>query len=113
MGSTPIFIVAYALLALALICFALQFVLSKKGISGKTLMYLSIGGISLSLISAVIMIFGQNAIEAGEKYVNFSYGFFLMVAFALIAASLSLMPFFAKTHFDKVKKEEALETLAE
>ncbi len=113
MGSTPIFIVAYALLVLALICFALQFALSKKEINGKTLMYLSIGGISLSLISAVIMIFGQNAIEAGEKYVNFSYGFFLMVAFALIAASLSLMPFFAKTHFDKVKKEEALETLAE
>ena len=113
MGKTPIYVVAYVLLVLALVCFIVQFVLSKKENTGKTTMYLSIGGISLSLVSAVIMIFGQNLIEANGQYVNFSYGFFLMVSFAIIAASLSLMPFFATTHFDKVKKEEALETLAE
>ena len=113
MAKTPIYIVAYALLALSLICFILVFVFSKKEGKEKLARYFSIGGMSLAGISAVLMIFGQNTIEANGQYVNLSYGFFLMIAFAILGAALSLMPIFAEKHFDKIKKEEALETQSE
>ena len=113
MAKTPIYIVAYALLALSLICFILVFVFSKKEGKEKLARYFSIGGMSLAGISAVLMIFGQNTIEANGQYVNLSYGFFLMIAFAILGAALSLMPIFAEKYFDKIKKEEALETQSE
>ena len=113
MAKTPIYIVAYALLALSLICFILVFVFSKKEDKEKLARYFSIGGMSLAGISAVLMIFGQNTIEANGQYVNLSYGFFLMIAFAILGAALSLMPIFAEKYFDKNKKEEALETQSE
>lgn len=113
MSKTPIYIVAYALLGLALICFIVQFVLSKKEGKEKICQYLSIGGMSLSVLSALLMIFGQNTIEANGKYVNLSYGFFLMISFALVATGLSLMPLLADLRLKRIKKEEALETQSE
>ena len=113
MSKTPIYIVAYALLGLALICFIVQIVLSKKEEKEKICQYLSIGGMSLSVLSAVLMIFGQNTIEANGQYVNLSYGFFLMISFALVATGLSLMPLLADLRLKRIKKEEALETQSE
>ena len=108
MAKTPIYVVTYVLLALALVCFVLEFVFLKKEGKEKVAKYLSIGGMSLAGISAVLMIAGQNVIETNGQYVNLSYGFFLMIAFAILGAALSLMPIFAEMHFNKIQKEEAL-----
>ena len=67
----------------------------------------------LSVVSAVLMIFGQLTVEANELYVNLSYGFFLMISFSLVAAGLSLMPLLADLRLKRIKKEEALETQSE
>ena len=112
MSKTPIYIVTYVLLALALICFILEFVFSKKEGKEKVTKYLTIGGMSLAGVSAVLMIVGQNTIEANGLYVNLSYGFFLMIAFAILGTAISSLPFFAEMHFNKLKKEEALEPQA-
>ena len=112
MSKTPIYIVTYVLLALALICFILEFVFSKKEGKEKVAKYLTIGGMSLAGVAAVLMIAGQNAIEANGLYVNLSYGFFMMIAFAILGVALASLPFFAEMHFKKLKKEEALEPQA-
>ena len=112
MSKTPIYIVAYVLLALALVCFILEFVFSKKEGKEKVTKYLTIGGMALAGVAAVLMIAGQNAIEANGLYVNLSYGFFMMIAFAILGVALASLPFFAEMHFNKLKKEEALEPQA-
>ena len=113
MSKTPIYIVTYVLLALALVCFIAEFVFSKKEGKEKVTKYLTIGGMALAGVAAVLMIAGQNAIEANGLYVNLSYGFFMMIAFAILGVALASLPFFAEMHFNKLKKEEALETQAE
>ena len=112
MSKTPIYIVAYVFLALALVCFIAEFVFSKKEGKEKVTKYLTIGGMSLAGVSAVLMIAGQNAIEANGLYVNLSYGFFMMIAFAILGVALASLPFFAEMHFKKLKKEEELEPQA-
>ncbi|MBR3675128.1 MAG: prolipoprotein diacylglyceryl transferase, partial [Bacilli bacterium] len=108
MSKTPIYIVTYVLLALALVCFIAEFVFSKKEGKEKVTKYLTIGGMALAGVAAVLMIAGQNAIEANGLYVNLSYGFFMMIAFAILGVALASLPFFAEMHFNKLKKEEAL-----
>ena len=112
MSKTPIHIVTYVLLALALVCFIAEFVFSKKEGKEKVTKYLTIGGMALAGVAAVLMIAGQNAIEANGLYVNLSYGFFMMIAFAILGVALASLPFFAEMHFNKLKKEEALEPQA-
>ena len=112
MSKTPIYIVAYVLLALALVCFIAEFVFSKKEGKEKVTKYLTIGGMSLAGVAAVLVIVGQNVIESGGLFVNLSYGFFMMIAFAILGVALASLPFFGEMHFNKLKKEEALEPQA-
>lgn len=87
-GKTPLFLVAFILLALALLLFAATFFVNKKNKKIGTYMMCVSGAISL--LGTVFYFIGKNMNSLGDDlYINLSYGFILSGTFALMALVIS------------------------
>lgn len=108
-SKNALFLVSYIMIAVAFACYIASYFMRKNN---KVAQYLTIGAMGLSVLSAIFIIASINTIPHLEtEYVNLSYGFFLMVAFAIASAGISLMPFLSiptlkKNEKATVKKEE-------
>ncbi len=103
-SKNPLFLVSYIMIVAAFACFLSSYFTKKNN---KVAQYLTIGAMGLALLSAIFIIASTNTISHLEtEYVNLSYGFFLMVAFAIASACISLMPFMSIPTLKK--KENAL-----
>lgn len=109
-GQNALFLVSYIMLIGGFILFVISYFLRNNK---KAVQYMTIGAMGLSILSAVFIIASTNTIShLDTEYVNLSYGFFLMVAFAISSACISVMPFLSesalkKKEKPKAKKEEA------
>lgn len=105
MGKTPVFLVSYIMIIIAMVMFAASFFLMKKE-KKQPAELLNYGAMALAGLGAVITLFSKGSIPAGSsEYVNFSYGFVLLAIFALSALALSLMPIFNAMRLKKANKK--------
>ena len=95
-GRSAFYLASYILLGLALLSFAVWLVLKilkvkKEWIAGAI-------GSGLSLLVGIFFFAGKGSADLGDigsSYVNLSYGFVLIALFAIVAAFLTILPFFS------------------
>lgn len=95
-GRSGFYLAAYILLGLALLSFAVWLVL--KTLKAKKEWIAGIVGSALSLLVGIFFFVGKgsaNLGDIGSSYVNLSYGFVLIALFAIVAAFLTVLPFFS------------------
>lgn len=89
-GKTPLFLVAFILIALAVLLFVATFFVNRQNKKiGNYMMYAS--G-TVSLLGTIFYFVGKNMNSLGDDlYINLSYGFILSGTFALMALVISVI----------------------
>ncbi len=95
-GKSAFYLIAYILLIITFLAFIAWFVLKMLDIDIDR--WVGVTGSLLSLLTGIFFFVGKSTCDLGDigdAYINLSYGFVLIALFSILAALLSLVPFFS------------------